>query len=219
MPGISSGSLSLEFNDCRLELLPERAAFWSEESTLFVTDLHIGKEETFRRAGLPVPDVLPADLSRLNSAIARTGCTRLVILGDFYHASPGRSKRVTEQLSLWRRSHSQLHITLIRGNHDLHAGAPLREWEMEVHDEPFRFRHLSLAHFPCFDWQTPVLAGHLHPKFRLQCGPERLHLPCFLERKQTLVLPAFSNFVDHGLIKRQPADRIYVVADDHVLEV
>lgn len=44
-----------------------------------------------------------------------------------------------------------------------------------------------------------------------------LKLPCFLLRRQTLVLPAFGRFIDHGVIFPEVNGKTYVVADDEVI--
>ncbi|HWL08315.1 MAG TPA: ligase-associated DNA damage response endonuclease PdeM [Planctomicrobium sp.] len=213
------GSLTIDFNGVVLDLLPERAVFCPESSTLFVADLHIGKEATFRRAGMAIPDLLQEDLDRLTSVISRTEANTLVVLGDFHHSSPGRTREVDQMVTDWRASHADLNLMLILGNHDRYSGNPLHEWNLSIHDDPTRMGNLALAHVPKFDSKFPTLAGHLHPKYRLQFGAERLNLPCFLQRQQTLVLPAFSNFVDHGLIRQQRGDQLYLVADDQVIKL
>ncbi|WP_437200910.1 ligase-associated DNA damage response endonuclease PdeM [Planctomicrobium sp. SH664] len=213
------GCLEIDFFESQLHLLPERCVYWPAHSALLVADLHLGKEQTFRNAGLPVPDLLGSDLQRLTRALHRTGSSSLIILGDFCHALRGRSHAVHAQFSEWRKRHSELDCLLIRGNHDRHAGPPLPEWNVRSYDDPFPFHGMGLAHFPQSTASLPTLAGHLHPKYRLEFGPERLSLPCFLQRGRTLVLPAFSSFVDHGLIRREPSDGIYVIADDSVLQV
>lgn len=215
----SRGSLTIDFYGMALELLPERAAFCAESSTLFVADLHIGKEATFRRAGIAIPDLLTDDLHRLTSIIRRTEASTLVILGDFHHSAPGRTREVDQTVTRWRSRHPDLHVMLIRGNHDRYSGDPLPEWNLSVHEDPTVIGNLGLAHLPHFNSPIPTLAGHLHPKYRLRLGAERLSLPCFLQRQKTLVLPAFSGFVDHGLIQRQPGDQLYLAADDEVIKL
>ena len=49
------GSVSVEFGGEALLLLPDRAVYWASRKTLIVADVHLGKGNTFRKAGLPVP--------------------------------------------------------------------------------------------------------------------------------------------------------------------
>ena len=89
---------------------------------------------------------------------------------------------------------------------------------MTVVPAPLDVGPLRLTHTPNWSDAQPTLAGHLHPKCRIVSRTEDLRLPCFLLREQTLVLPAFGSFVDGQLIKRE-RERVFVVADDVVLEV
>jgi metallophosphoesterase superfamily enzyme len=64
------------------------------------------------------------------------------------------------------------------------------------------------------------LAGHLHPGVVL-AGPGLLreHLPCFWLTPRTAVLPAFGSFTGFGPVRPEPADRVFVIADDEVVAV
>jgi DNA ligase-associated metallophosphoesterase len=216
---IMDESLSIRFGGADLRLLPDHAIWSPESATVWVADLHLGKEQTFRRAGLAVPDVLNDDLSRLTRVLESTAARHLVILGDLLHARKGRSEAIDNTVAEWRKRHASTDVTLIRGNHDRHAGDPSLEWRLTCVDAPTRLGNFTLAHYPPFDNASPALAGHLHPKFRLRSGAEDLKLPCFLIRRQTLVLPAFGQFIDHGFILPEPADHIYVVAGREVIPI
>ncbi|RZW19112.1 MAG: DEAD/DEAH box helicase, partial [Desulfobulbaceae bacterium] len=71
-----------------LQLMPERSVFWREKNILLAADLHLGKEGTFRSAGIPLPEGPSVEtLDRLDQALARSGATRLVVLGDLFHGT------------------------------------------------------------------------------------------------------------------------------------
>jgi metallophosphoesterase superfamily enzyme len=110
-------------------------------------------------------------------------------------------------------------MILVRGNHDRHAGDPPDGWNLKCVDAPTQSGRLTLTHHPLFDEALPSLAGHLHPKFRMRTRSEDLKCPCFLIRQQTLVLPAFGHFIDHGTIKPEPGDQIFLVAAHEVIPV
>lgn len=211
------GRLTIRFGGADLHLLPEHAAWCDTSGTLWIADLHLGKEQTFRRAGIPIPDLLTQDLSRLSRVLNATAAQRLFILGDLLHARSGHSQRLNAAFATWRAKHDRVEMILVRGNHDQHAGDPPDEWHLECVEAPAQFGPYALTHHPLFNDQSSNLAGHLHPKWRGLSRAEDLKLPCFLLRKRTLVLPAFGGFIDHGVITPKAGDAIYVVAGDQVV--
>ncbi len=210
---------AVEIHGQLVHLLPERALFWPSEQTLFIADPHFGKTATFRAHAIPLPESgTSVELQRLSQAISRTNATQLVILGDFLHTARGREAAVLAAISNWRAQHLQLAITLVRGNHDRHAGDPLPEWSFAVCDGPWIGPVWVLNHEPIEPPVGYALAGHLHPAVQL-VGKARqlLKLPCFWLQKQCAVLPAFGEFIDHGLIRPKLGDRIFVVTKAAVL--
>lgn len=212
-----TAEIPIFFGGEELRLLPEHGVWCPRTRTVWVADLHLGKEESFRKSGFPVPDLREDDLSRLSHMLERTSANQLVILGDLIHARSGLSTRLTEEFSNWRVQHAGIDIVLIRGNHDQHAGDPPSEWQLRCVDAPHAAGDLLQSHVPLFDNVRPNLAGHLHPKYRLRSRAEDLKFPCFLLRRQTLVLPAFGRFIDHGLIVPHVADDIYIVVEGEII--
>jgi metallophosphoesterase superfamily enzyme len=90
---------------------------------------------------------------------------------------------------------------------------------MSCVSEPFVSEGLQLCHDPerC---TGAGLAGHLHPVVRLR-GPGRdsLRLPCFLLRREVLILPAFSRFVDGRVLQLESADCVFAVSEQSVISV
>jgi len=190
-----------------LLLLPERALFWPRRGMLVVADVHLGKAATFRAAGIPIPHGSTSDdLARLDRALARTGATALVILGDLFHARVGREAPSTlAQLGGWRARRPALDVLLVRGNHDVGAGDPPGELGVHCVNEPWDSAPFSFRHHP-EPADAYVLAGHIHPAVRLG-GRGGLR-----ER-----LPAFGSFTGGGEVEPDLDDRIYVIADDEVI--
>lgn len=158
-------STSIRWAEEKLWLRPERAVYWPRQATLFVADLHLGKDATFRAAGIGLPPGSAAkDLARLSATLTATGAERLVILGDFFHARPGRTAETHAAIAAWRARHNTLAVVLVRGNHDRHAGEPLAEWRIASAGESF-----ALPPFVCHHEPLPypsvdtgyVLAGHV----------------------------------------------------------
>ncbi|MFL5519615.1 MAG: DEAD/DEAH box helicase, partial [Gemmatimonadales bacterium] len=102
--GLSPRDATLELAGEHVALLAERALWWPARRTLVVADVHLGKAATFRAAGIPIPSGSTGDdLARLDRALARTGATALVILGDLFHARVGREAPGTvSQVGGWR---------------------------------------------------------------------------------------------------------------------
>jgi len=207
-----------------LWLLPQRAVWWPAARTAFVADVHFGKAATFRRAGQPVPHGTTADnLARLDAVLAATGAGHLVFLGDFLHARSGADAPLWNQLRPWRERHARTRMTLVRGNHDLHAGDPPAALGVDGADEPWRpveGAEVLACHHPQVRQGDTVLAGHWHPVATLQ-GPARdtVRLPCFAWQPGLLVLPAFGAFTGMSSQPAPPSARRFAVAGDRVREV
>lgn len=216
--------MDLDWGGARLRLRADKAVAWPARRSLLVADLHLGKGQTFRRLGVPVPQGSTADtLDRLGAALADSGAERLIVLGDFLHAAAARDGAAALTLQAWRRRHASLDLVLVRGNHDARAGDPPADWGIRVVEGPWRPEGpgsgLVLDHHPEPCAGAAVLAGHLHPGVRLRARGDALRLPCYAfdRRRQVGVLPAFGAFT--GLADQAPGpDRLLVlVAEDRLL--
>lgn len=207
----------------RLELLPQRAVHWPDNRTLIIADPHFGKDAVFRGAGIPVPAAaMTAGVRRLESLIGATGAHRLVVLGDFLHARRARCEPVFTELRRFRATHPRLDITLVRGNHDLHAGDPPDELGVGCFDGPLRVGPFAFTHHPSDP--APLdgfeMAGHIHPVIRLHDDHgATLRAPCYFFGPTVALLPAFGVFTGGHPIRPGRGDRVFVIADDEVLEV
>jgi DNA ligase-associated metallophosphoesterase len=213
-----STALDVRAGGALLRLLPQRAVYLPEHDTLLVADAHIGKAVSFRRLGVPVPGGTTTEtLDRLGAAIAQTGATRIVFLGDLLHSARSRAAPTWAAVARWRAAHADLQLTLVRGNHDSHAGDPPTEWRIECLDGPLRLSGLALAHHPDPIDGVYVLAGHVHPAARLGGrANDSLRLPCFHLGPAVGVLPAFGAFTGMHVMPRGPDDRVFVIAADSV---
>ncbi len=204
-----------------LAMLPERAAYWVEARTLLVADPHFGKAATFRANGIPVPRGTTAEnLARLDAAIARHDAARVVFVGDFLHAPESRAPATVEALARWRGRHADLELTLVRGNHDTRAGDPPDRLGIRVVDESYTVGPFSMRHHPVPCDRGYVLAGHLHPGYRIGRAGDAMRLPCFWfgdeGGSRVGVLPAFGAFTGTWAVDALPNDRVFVVAPDAV---
>ena len=175
-----------------MQVLADRALFWPARRRLLVADLHLGKGDILRAAGIAVPSGgTGQDLARLDALLRDTGARSLWILGDFLHGA--RHAGVEQAWRALRDAHADVEFAVVAGNHD-RSLAPdvlgLVQLPHDVRDGPFRLRHMPLR------GQEPdgghVLCGHLHPVVRVP-GVAGRH-PAFSVDDGQTVLPAFSLF-------------------------
>ena len=204
-----------------LWLLPERAAFLPETSTLLIADAHIGKALSFRKLGVPVPHGTTSEtLGVLSALVSRLDAKRIVFLGDFLHSARAHGPTTMNTVARWRDAHATLELTLVRGNHDNHAGDPAAHLGIDAVDEPLMHGELALCHHPVARPPAYVLAGHLHPGVGLGGrANDHLRLPCFWVGAQVGVLPAFGAFTGLHTIRAAAEDRVFVATDGQVIEL
>ncbi len=210
--------LDLQAGGTTLRLLPQRAAYLPVHRALLVADAHIGKAVSFRRLGVPVPGGTTTEtLQRLSEAVAATDAEEIIFLGDLLHSALSRAAATWAAVAAWREAHAHLRLTLVRGNHDGHAGDPPAAWGVRCVDEPYTLGSLALCHHPQPVPGAYALAGHLHPAVVLGGrAHERLRLPCFHFGAAVGVLPAFGAFTGMHVVRPTAGERVYVVAGDEV---
>jgi DNA ligase-associated metallophosphoesterase len=198
-------------------LLPQKALYWPRAKTLVVADIHFGKAASFRALGVPVPRATTSqNLDALDQLVALYGAGRIVFLGDFLHARAAHAPATQAALLAWRQRHPALRLTLVRGNHDRHAGDPAGPLAIEMVDEPYQAGPFSLCHHPDLDPPGYALAGHVHPVFLLATRFEALRLPCFVVGPRRMILPSFGAFTGGHLIAPDLHDGIYVSSGEAV---
>ena len=215
------------------EIRPERAVFRARDATLLVTDLHLGKSDHFRSAGIPVPDATDADtLGRLDALCRAVGARRLMILGDLFHNRGGVTPGLSAKLAAFREAWPTLEVINVRGNHDRKAGDPPASLGIECLDGPVADPGggVAYAHEPaeglaepepggCAGGGRPGFCGHLHPAVVMKTGRDRMRMPCFLFRGNTALLPAFGAFTGNHPIRPRSGDRVYAVGPGRVADV
>ena len=201
-----------------LELLPERAVWWPSQRAMLVTDVHLGKDQVFRRNGIAVPaGPTTADLDALGDLLTRFRPDRLVILGDLVHAPPTPRDTWAAELHRWREAHAHVNVQLVRGNHDRRIERWLTRWRIDHDPEP-TLGCIRLAHEPPRASRHPVLSGHLHPVVKLRDGRRgTLRMPCFWFTGSIGVLPSFGGFTGGMVIEPDSRDGLFGVAPGRVL--
>lgn len=200
-----------------LILLADRAAYCPQARALLVADVHLGKACSFRALGVPVPGgTTQAGLARLDALLARLRPKSLYVLGDLLHGPAVQQAGAIDQLAEWRSRHADTGIVLVRGNHDRRAGDPPPRCGVDLVNEGHRLGPWVLCHEPRDDDAGHVLAGHLHPAYRLSGRRESVRLPAFWVRERHTVLPAFGEFTGGASLRAAGGDRIYICDGEHV---
>lgn len=190
----------------RFTLLPHRAAYWPRTRTLIVADLHLGKEQVARAAGIPLPDALADEaLARLIRAVALTDAIRVMVVGDLIHAAAGLTDGEIDRVAsaLARLRDAGTAIAVVPGNHDRALGRVVSAWGLEML-APRHVEHgVAFVHNPAdvsgAEW---TWCGHVHPVVTLP-GRTPVRVPCFIVGERiagggggagVCVLPSFTAF-------------------------
>jgi DNA ligase-associated metallophosphoesterase len=200
-----------------LELLSTKAVLLPDR-TLVVADLHLGKATAFQARGLAIPEGdSHADLNRLGTICEQVRATRIVINGDLFHSPAGLSTDIERLLETWLFTIG-LPVELVLGNHDRKLPR-LPGWLTAVPSVEHAGVHL--VHDPADAPEgVPVVAAHWHPVAKIADGKRTsLRLPCFLLRRNVLVLPSFGTFTGGAIVDREEGDRLFVAPADRVIEV
>jgi len=214
------GALALELAGELVWLLPGKALYWPRERMLVVADIHFGKAASFRALGVPVPaGTTSANLAELDRLVAQHGARQILFLGDFLHAKAAHAPSTLAAMQRWRAQCPALALTLVRGNHDLHAGDPPLWMSMTMADEPRHIGPFAFCHHPDLLATGYLMAGHVHPVYRLRSGWESVLLPCFMADARRIVLPAFGAFTGGHPVLPEPGERVFVSSGDAVVEV
>ena len=186
-----------------------------------VADVHLGKSGHFRRHGLAVPGQVSAkDVNRLSKLVQTEQPKRVLFLGDLFHSSFNREWRLLGELI---QTYPSIEWMLVKGNHEYLADDVYGRLGLQVVSGqwslgPFVFRHEPTWEGDnpqtdrCFEW-----SGHLHPGILLRgLARQNMRIPCFYQRPQGVVLPAFGSFTGLSLQPPEAAESIFGVADGRV---
>jgi DNA ligase-associated metallophosphoesterase len=214
------GAVTVELGGEPLVLLPQKAAFWPRERMLIIADIHFGKAAAFRSFGIPVPrGTTTENLQALDALIELTGARHILFLGDFLHARAAHAASTQSAMLAWRQRRCELILTLVRGNHDKHAGDPAVQLGIDLVDEPYTVGPYSFCHHPDIAAPGYVLAGHVHPVYVLATRSDALRLPCFIAGPQRMILPSFGAFTGGHALRPAPDERVWVSSGEAVHSV
>lgn len=223
-PPRRNATMQITFADEQFVLLADRGIHWPRRNTLIVADTHFGKDSLFQQRGIPVPsDVTSNDLLRLSALLGSVRASRLLVLGDFFHGKESNDPTMTAHLRAWRGAMENLEITLIRGNHDIHAGDPCESLGIETLNtlriDNVKFQHApSDAPSPARPDEPSIVCGHVHPATTLvDFDGKVLKVPAFVIDDRQLVLPAFGRFTGTSVMERQPGRQFLIASHGRVV--
>jgi DNA ligase-associated metallophosphoesterase len=200
-----------------LELHPLKAIYHEVSGSLICSDIHIGKAGHFRTQGIPISRMVNSNNAwNLTLLFEQFPLKRLVVVGDLVHS---RYNEEWADFVDFLASFPALEKVLIAGNHDVHAFQFLLEAGFQVHAE-WTLGELLFTHEPTEREGFYNISGHLHPAVVLSGkGRQHLKLPCFYFGNKGGVMPAFGTFTGTKTIKPSPGERVFVIANQRVVEV
>jgi len=202
-----------------LQLLPQKAIYIQQLKALLVSDVHLGKAETFQKHGVPIPNTLNQDsLDRLQNICSEFELDYLFILGDLFHS---KFALVDEVLDPWFKFVQNLNasVQLVVGNHDRSLVPMLESLLIQCILDAIQINNLVLSHEPTSQPNCFNICGHLHPCVRIKTKLDNLRLPCFyLDNSQNvLILPSFGAFTGSFEVAIAEDTTAYVVAENSVI--
>lgn len=183
----------IKFANQKFLLTNERVLYWESEKALILSDVHLGKAAHFRRHGIPIPSsVQIQDLNRLEDLLLYFCPEKVFIVGDLVHANSSAEVLAFAELT---RKFASISFILIEGNHDRLSLEFWRELGIPSVFKSIFIKGICLIHKPINREEIPTICGHIHPGIRIILPNKKgLKLPCFVQTKNQLILPAFSLF-------------------------
>jgi uncharacterized protein len=211
--------MQVDILDEQFGLFPQKAIFWRSQHLLLLSDLHLGKINHFRKAGIPVPaGANDHNLELFIDLVQFCRPQRIVCLGDLFHSHYNAEWEVFGEVV---KHFSSITFDLVVGNHDIMGHYQYSRKGITLHDT-LRIGKFLLTHHPLesVPQDTYNIAGHIHPGVSLRGrGRQALTLPCFYFSAKQAYLPAFGKFTGLAKIAPKKDDKVFVVAEDKVISI
>jgi putative SbcD/Mre11-related phosphoesterase len=173
-----------------------------KESTLVVSDIHLGVEEQYEKEGVYLPGSFLNDIiESIEKPAKNLGAERIVLLGDVKHefGKPQETewygvKKLIKVLS------SRSKVEVVRGNHDNYIISILKDLQIPLH-QYLRVGNYFLTHghifYPEEETGKKLIIGHEHPTVSIRDDLGVRHrfkafLKCNIEGREIFVLPSAS---------------------------
>ena len=203
-----------------MQLLPEKALYLIQHKILLLADLHFGKVNHFRKAGIAVPaKANKKNAETLIDLIQRTKPERIIFLGDLFHSHYNEDWEVIGQI---RKHFAHLSFELVIGNHDIMSEQQYKRHSLQLHQKELKAGNFLLTHEVVDELHDGLynLSGHMHPGVRLRgMAKQSMMLPCFYFGKSHGILPAFGSFTGLAKITPKRNEKVFVIAEGKIVEV
>ncbi len=207
-------TLETTINDQLFTMHSSGALFWNEKNTLLIADVHLGKVTHFRKNGFAIPnDALHKNFEKLIEVVDFFKASTILFLGDLFHSTKNSEWDLFVE---WSKD-CTCEIVLIAGNHDIIDAQNYVNNGIKVVDY-IRMDDFLLTHHPTEVEEMFNFSGHIHPGIVLRgLGRGHLKLPCFFQRNNQMILPAFGAFTGLGIMKPQKGDTIFAVTKEEIV--
>ena len=209
--------MTIQIDDQTLQLVADSGVLL-DDGTLVVADLHLGKATAFQARGLAIPEGdSQADLDRVSTLVKWHQATRLIVNGDLFHSPAGLTDEIQRLLETWLND-LQIPVQLILGNHE--RKLPFIPHGLNPAESTER-AGFHIVHDPKdAPDDRPAITAHWHPLVKIADGKRTsLRLPCFLLRRQMLILPSFGTFTGGQILDPEKGDRYFVSPGEDIVEV
>lgn len=185
------------------------------DSTIVISDVHIGYEEALNKRGMMIPRLQFGEMAqRIEKILIPLGKVgRIIINGDLKHEfgtiSEQEWRNTLKFLDLLAKYCNE--VVLIRGNHDNILGPIARKRNVKIVDYYLINKILvthgdKLPEKEILKGPDTIIIGHEHPAITLKDGARVETFKCFLKGKfkgkNLIVLPSFNAIVKGTNIMR-----------------
>lgn len=192
------------------------ALFWVAQNTLLISDVHLGKIAHFRKHGLAIPSMaIGENFKRMDEVVALFRPSTIIFLGDLFHSELNNEWHF---FCDWVHE-TNVEIILVEGNHDIISKRHYCDLNITVFPK-LVIEEFLLTHHPTETEGFFNFCGHIHPGIKLRdLGRQSLKLPCFFQKENQMILPAFGEFTGNYFMKPEENDSVYAIANDTVIQV
>ena len=209
----------IEIRNEKFTLLSQKAVLWKSKSILFLSDLHLGKAQHFRKEGIGIPEAIgEEDYTRLYKLFSDYPTDHVYFLGDLFHSEYNREwSRVKEMISHF--SPTQFHLVI--GNHDILSSEDYDSSGIHIVGKTHQINSIKFTHEPPEkEYSEYIFCGHIHPGVSIKGrGRQYLRLPCFYFTENFMILPAFGTFTGVKTLNVSGNRKAFAVVKDKIVQI